>query len=487
MTLTALVAALVARGDDATVPIHTAIRAGFDTWLAREPERARAWLGATGFEGKAGQVSLRAAADGRLERVYLGLPEPLPAEASVNAGVDDGALWAFAACPGSLPAGTYALAGRPSATLSEQAALGWALGSYRFERYRKPADPAARLVWPARANRAAVESAALATFLVRDLVNTPTQDMGPPELAAAARTLARSFGARVSVIAGDQLLKRNYPAIHAVGRAAAKAPCLIDLTWEPKRGEPKRAARRLRRVTICGKGVCFDSGGLDLKSSSNMQLMKKDMAGAAQALGLARMVMAAELPVRLRVLIPAVENAVAGNAYHPRDVLATRKGITVEVGNTDAEGRIVLADALAEACRDGCDLVIDLATLTGAARVALGTGLPALFCNDDALAARALDAGRAAADPLWRLPLWRPYRDKINSKVADINNISAGAYGGAITAALFLQEFVTEGTPWIHLDFMAWNETSRPGRPEGGEAQGLRALYRLIARHYARR
>jgi leucyl aminopeptidase len=486
MTLTALVAALaaalVARGDDATVPIHTTTRAGFDTWLAREPERARAWLRATGFEGKAGQVSLLAAADGRLERVYLGLPEPLAADASVNAGVDDGALWAFAACPGSLPAGTYALAGRAGAALAEPAALGWALGSYRFARYRKQPEPAARLVWPARANRDAVESAVLATFLVRDLVNTPAQDMGPPELAAAARTLARPFGARVSVIAGDQLLKRNYPAIHAVGRAAAKAPCLIDLRWEPK-----RAARKLRRVTICGKGVCFDSGGLDLKSSSNMQLMKKDMAGAAQALGLARMIMAAKLPVRLRVLIPAVENSVAGNAYHPRDVLATRKGIMVEVGNTDAEGRIVLADALAEACREGCDLLIDMATLTGAARVALGTGLPALFCNDDALAARALDAGRAAADPLWRLPLWRPYRDRINSKVADINNISGGAYGGAITAALFLQEFVTEGTPWIHLDFMAWNETSRPGRPEGGEAQGLRALYRLIARHTARR
>jgi leucyl aminopeptidase len=472
MTLTAL----KARKSAGTVPVHTATADGFDKWLAGVPARARAWLRATGFEGRAGQLSLLAAADGTLESVYLGLP---PANKE-TAAVDDGALWAFAACPSALPEGTYALAGRVGAALADQAALGWALGTYRFERYRQKASrPPACLVWPEKADRAAVQSAALATFLVRDLVNTPAQDMGPPELAAAARALARPFGARVGVIAGEQLLRRGYPAIHAVGRAAAKAPRLIDLTWKPK-----GARGKLARVTICGKGVCFDTGGLDLKSSGNMQLMKKDMGGAAQALGLARMIMAAKLPVRLRVLIPAVENSVAGNAYHPRDVLATRKGITVEVGNTDAEGRIVLADALAEACREGCDLLIDLATLTGAARVALGTGLPALFCNDDTLAARALDAGQAAADPLWRLPLWRPYREKINSKVADINNISSGSFGGAITAALFLQEFVTTGTPWIHLDFMAWNESSRPGRPEGGEAQGLRALYQLVARHY---
>ncbi len=473
MTLTSL----KPRKTSGAVPIHTVSAAGFDTWLAGVPARARAWLRATGFCGRAGQISLLAADDGALESVYLGLPV---VEKNV-AAVDDGALWAFAACPSGLPAGTYALAGRISAALADQAALGWALGSYRFERYRRKAAPApACLVWPEKADRAAVESAALATYLVRDLVNTPAQDMGPPELVAAARAMARPFGARIGVITGAQLLKRGYPAIHAVGRAAEKAPRLIDLTWKPK-----GARGKLSRVTICGKGVCFDTGGLDLKSSGNMQLMKKDMGGAAQALGLARMIMAAKLPVQLRVLIPAVENSVAGNAYHPRDVLATRKGITVEVGNTDAEGRIVLADALAEACREGCDLLIDLATLTGAARVALGTGLPALFCNDDKLAAQALDAGQAAADPLWRLPLWRPYRDKINSKVADINNISGGSFGGAITAALFLQEFVTTGTPWIHLDFMAWNESSRPGRPEGGEAQGLRALYHLIARHYA--
>ena len=470
---------LVAPGKGAAVPIHTASRAGFGKWLAGEAPRARAWLRATGFEGRAGQVSLLAAPDGALERVYLGIPDGDDAQAMVN----DGALWAFAACPSSLPEATYAIAGRADAALAGQAALGWALGSYRFERYRKQKGRAlARLVWPARADRAAVESAALATYLVRDLINTPAQDMGPPELASAARALAREFGARFSVTTGAQLLKKNFPAIHAVGRAAAKAPGLIDITWQPK----GRAAKKLKRVTICGKGVCFDTGGLDLKSSGNMQLMKKDMGGAAQALGLARMIMAAKLPVRLRVLIPAVENSVAGNAYHPRDVLATRKGITVEVGNTDAEGRIVLSDAMALACEEGCDLLLDFATLTGAARVALGTGLPAMFCNDDQLAARAFAAGEETADPLWRLPLWRPYREKLNSKVADINNISSGSFGGAITAALFLQEFVAPGTPWIHLDFMAWNESSRAGRPEGGEAQGMRALYRMIERHYVR-
>ncbi|MFM2128695.1 MAG: hypothetical protein RL477_241 [Pseudomonadota bacterium] len=475
------IATLIAPGNKAAVPIHIARRAGFGKWLAGEPARARAWLRATGFEGRPGQLSLLAAPDGSLERVYLGVP----AGGEGDAPVDDGAVWAFAACPAALPEGVYAIAGTPDKELAGDAALGWALGSYRFERYRKPGRAPARLVWPAHAEREKVESAALATYLVRDLVNTPAQDMGPPELARAARKLAREFGARISVIEGAQLLKKNYPAIHAVGRAAAKAPLLIDMTWQPKgRG---RAADKLKRVTICGKGVCFDTGGLDLKSSGNMQLMKKDMGGAAQALGLARMIMAANLRVRLRVLIPAVENSVAGNAYHPRDVLATRKGITVEVGNTDAEGRIVLSDALAEACREGCDLLFDFATLTGAARVALGTGLPALFCNDDKLAAQALECGIDAADPLWRLPLWRPYREKLNSKVADINNVSSGSYGGAITAALFLQEFVTPGTPWIHLDFMAWNDSNRPGRPEGGEAQGMRAFFRLIERHYARR
>lgn len=476
MTLTALVARAPRKGRKAiaAVPIVAVAQDQLARWAEKQPARVRAWVEAAGFKARPGERCLMADAAGGLDTVFLGLPG-----ADAPGPVDDGALWAFAGCATGLPPGTYALAGRPSATLSDQAALGWALGAYQFTRYRKVTQLPARLVWPERADRAAVEGAALATYLVRDLINTPAGDMGPPELVAAARDMAKPFGAKVQVIAGDQLLRRNYPAIHAVGRAAEKAPRLIDLRWAPR-----ARSKTLPRVTVCGKGVCFDSGGLDLKSAAGMLHMKKDMGGAAQALGLARMIMAAKLPVNLRVLIPAVENSVAGNAYRPRDVLPTRKGLTIEVGNTDAEGRIVLADALAAACEDGCDLLIDLATLTGAARVALGTGLPALFCNDDRLAERLSRAGQVAADPVWRLPLWQPYREKLDSKVADINNISSGSYGGAITAALFLQEFVTPGTPWIHLDFMAWNEATRPGRPEGGEAQGMRALFELIRHHY---
>jgi leucyl aminopeptidase len=465
---------LTARAGKAAVPITAVAEAKFDDWLNGQSRRIAAWARSGGFRAKAGQISLLAAADGALERVFLGLPRP---PSGSQAG-PDGTIWAFAACPQGLPEGTYRLDGRVSGALAHDAALGWALGAYRFARYRKPERAAARLVWPGAADRKAVENAALATRLVRDLVNTPAGDMGPSVLAAEARRLGRASGARVSVIVGPKLLDRDYPAIHAVGRAAANAPRLIDLTWRgPGRG-------RLPLVAVCGKGVCFDSGGLDLKSSSNMLLMKKDMAGAAQALGLAQMIMGARLPVRLRVLIPAVENAVAGNAYHPLDVVRTRKGITVEVGNTDAEGRIVLSDALAEASGQSPDLLIDMATLTGAARVALGTGLPAMFCNDDGWAEKALAAGARAGDPLWRLPLWAPYRENLKSQVADINNISSGSYGGAITAALFLQEFVGSGIPWIHLDFMAWNASNRPGRPEGGEAQGMRALFALIEKEF---
>ena len=469
------VGGLTARAGRNPVPITAVAEDGFDPWCGRQPARIKAWAQSGGFRGRPGQISLLADADGALERAFLGLPKPPEGSQSGP----DGTLWAFAACPFGLPEGTYRLDGRTGAARAFDAALGWALGTYRFTRYRKAERAPARLVWPAAADRKAVENAAEGIFLVRDLVNTPAGDLGPSELAGEARRIGRAFGARVSVITGNKLLSANYPAIHAVGRAAADAPRLIDLTWRgPGRG-------RLPLVAVCGKGVCFDTGGLDLKSAAGMLIMKKDMGGAAQALGLARMIMGARLPVRLRVLIPAVENAVAGNAYHPQDVITTRKGITVEVGNTDAEGRIVLSDALAEASTQKPDLLIDMATLTGAARVALGPGLPALFCNDDGWADKAVAAGAAAGDPLWRLPLWAPYREMLKSPVADINNISSGPHGGAITAALFLQEFVDPGIPWIHLDFMAWNSASRPGRPEGGEAQGLRALFALIEREFA--
>jgi leucyl aminopeptidase len=294
-------------------------------------------------------------------------------------------------------------------------------------------------------------------------------------LSAAAQAVAKEFGAHFTAIVGEGLLKANYPMIHAVGRASSNPPRLIDLRWG-KRGP---------LIALVGKGVCFDSGGLDLKTASGMQLMKKDMAGGAHVLGLAQMIMAANLPVRLRVLIPAVENSVSGNAYRPLDVIRTRKGLTVEIGNTDAEGRLILCEALTEACSEKPDLLIDCATLTGAARVALGTDLPALFCNDDATAEALLRHGREQDDSLWRLPLHKPYRSMLDSKVADMNNVSDGSYAGAITAALFLNEFVEPGVPWAHIDMMAWNTRSRPGRPEGGEAVAVRALFAMIAERAA--
>ena len=430
---------------------------GLEDWIKGEPAAVQAWVRSTGFEAKPGSDCPLAGPGGGMMRVL--------------AGVDPSAgPWAYAGLPAKLPAGRYVIAAELTPEEATQAALGWALAAYRFDRYRdKPANDAL-LVWPKGADRAAVTRTAEATALVRDLINTPAGDMGPAELAAAARALGREAGARVSVIVGDELLRKNYPMVHAVGRASSRAPRLIDLRW----------GRSGPRVTLVGKGVCFDSGGLDLKPASGMKLMKKDMGGAAHALGLAAMVMAAKLPLRLRVLVPAVENSVSGDAFRPLDVIKTRKGLTVEVGNTDAEGRLVLCDALAEADREKPDLLIDFATLTGAARVALGTDLPALFCNDDALAESFLAAGLARHDPVWRLPLHQPYRALLDSPVADLNNISEGGFGGAITAALFLADFVRPETPWAHLDIMAWNLQDQPGRPSGGEAMGLRAAFGAI-------
>ncbi|MFP6685902.1 MAG: leucyl aminopeptidase family protein, partial [Polyangiaceae bacterium] len=346
--------------------------------------------------------------------------------------------------------------------------LGWALGSYVFDRYKKSKKTFARLLWPDGVDQARVTATRDATFLVRDLINTPAEDMGPAELAEAAQEMAAEHGGEVKIIVGDKLLEQNYPAIHAVGRAASRAPRLVDLRWGSEGPE----------ITLVGKGIVFDSGGLDLKPASSMKTMKKDMGGAAHVLGVAKMVMAMGLPIRLRVLIPAAENAVSGNAFRPLDVLSTRKGLTVEVGNTDAEGRLVLADALTEA--GDVDLLIDFATLTGAARVALGTDLPALFSNSDAIADSLLASGKRALDELWRMPLYAPYRRLLDSSVADMNNVADGKYGGAITAALFLKEFVSKKTDWVHIDVMAYNLRSRPGRPSGGEAMGMRAVYGLI-------
>ena len=356
--------------------------------------------------------------------------------------------------------------------------LAWALAHYRFTRYRGADDgddAPACLCLSEDLDGAALGAAVKGSFLARDLINTPASDMGPAELADAALALAAEYGGTGTVIVGDDLLAANYPAIHAVGRASTRAPRLIDLRW---------GAGDAPRLTLVGKGVCFDTGGLDLKAAAGMLKMKKDMGGAATVLGLAAMVMAAELPVQLRVLIPAVENAVAGNAYRPGDILETRKGLTVEVGNTDAEGRLVLCDALAEADGESPDLIIDIATLTGAARVALGPDLPAFFTGSDQVAAALLQAGQDQDDPCWRLPLFAPYGERLKSKVADYNNVSDGPFAGAITAALFLQAFVSDPDRWLHIDSYGWNDKDRPGRPAGGEGLAMRALFAMLVERF---
>jgi leucyl aminopeptidase len=448
---------LVARADATTIPITPMLAKDLQGWLERQPSQVVRWVTGSQFEARPGAHLVLPEADGAL-RVLLGVE-------------DRPDIWSWGALPMALPEGRYRIDAALNAAAADRAALGWALGGYSFIRYRKPKRRPAELVWPEAADRAAVSRAADATFLVRDLVNTPAEDMGPAELAEAAVKVARAHGAKSQVIVGDALLKRNYPTIHAVGRASSRAPRFIDLRWGGKGP----------RITLVGKGVCFDTGGLDLKPASGMELMKKDMGGAAHVLALAQMVMDAKLPVRLRVLIPAVENSVSGNAFRPLDIIRTRKGLTVEVGNTDAEGRLILCDALAEAMTEKPDLVIDCATLTGAARVALGPDLPAMFANDDATAEALLRHGLAEDDPVWRLPLHPGYRAMLDSKIADMNNVSSGPFAGAITAALFLEAFVDAGIPWVHLDLFAWNPRARPGRPEGGAAMALRALYALVA------
>ena len=454
--------AFAARATPDSVPIVPLSADGLPTWTAAAPPGAAEWVRATGFAAKPGEVCFLPDGGGRLSRVLAG----------VAAG---GSMWDLAGLPGRLPEGVYRLDAERAPEAATLAALGWALGGYAFDRYTAKARPKAALAWPDGADRAEVERLAAAAALVRDLINAPACDLGPAELAEAARATVEPFGARVETIVGDALLERGYPSVHAVGRAAAQPPRLVDISW----GEPDAP-----RVTLVGKGVCFDSGGLDIKPASGMLHMKKDMGGAAQVLGLARVLMDAGAPIRLRVLVPAVENAISAGAFRPRDVLNTRKGLTVEVGNTDAEGRLILSDALAEAARDRPEAIVDFATLTGAARVALGTELPALFCNDDALAGGLLDGGAAVEDPLWRLPLWPGYRRHIESKVADLHSTGSVPQGGAITAALFLERFVEPDIPWAHIDLMAYNAEARPGRPEGGEAQGMRAVRAWLRARY---
>ena len=446
-------------GKELCTPIRILDVPGFKKWQRDADIAAVAQAKTFGFMGFDTQVAYLNGKDGTLSEVLFGTNLQRLAANMRTLAV-------------RLPEGAFEFPFDMAPGIANAVALFWALGQYNFDQYKSKKSPRPKsLKWPAKANKKRVEELCAGLFFARDLINTPPNDMGPGELEAAALGIAKSFSAKATVTRGDDLLKKGFPAIHAVGRAAAKAPRLIDLTW----GDEKNP-----KVTLAGKGVCFDTGGLDIKSASGMILMKKDMGGAAVALGLARVIMALNLPVRLRVLIPAVENSVAGNAYRPSDVIQTRKGITVEIGNTDAEGRVVLCDALALADEEAPDVLIDFATLTGAARTALGPDLGALFTNNDDLATGLLTGGMNSGDPLWRMPLWQPYRETLKSEVADINNMANTPSAGAITAALYLQSFVEQAKAWAHLDVYCWNQKQKPGRPKGAEAHGLLAAFSYL-------
>ncbi len=451
-------ASLLIADDGSPATLLTLITtADFDGWLRNQSERTRAFVAAQGFKGAADMVAL--------------LPGDGPGDWSALAGFDGGP-WGLAGAAAKLPAGRYRLIGALGA-----AGLGWLLAQHRYTRYRAATGDSGPRVLLTSEIGSIGETLWLAeaTALVRDLVDTPAADLGPAELAEAVLAQAKLFGAVVEITKGEALLTANFPAIHAVGRAASRAPRLIDMTW----GDPAHP-----KLTLVGKGVTFDSGGLNIKPGGGMAAMKKDMGGAAHALALARLIMQADLPVRLRLIVPAVENSISADAMRPGDVLATRAGKTIEVTNTDAEGRLILADALALAVEDTPGLIIDFATLTGAARVALGPQLPAFFANDETLAADFASASVAAHDPLWRLPLWPGYRDMLKSNIADMNNSPEGGFAGAITAALFLEAFVPPQIPWAHFDTFAWTPAAKPGRPKGGDALGLRAAWGVVCGRY---
>lgn len=446
---------LVARPNAKTLNIRLVDRDGFPAWLTKQDRATVRWIEAHEFEPRGNRVLIA------------------PDASYALFGKGEGGLFAWSSAPRNLPPGRYRIEGDVDGT---EAAIGWALAHYDFDRYRtkeKP-EPARELVWPASADRREAKRMIEAITSARDLINTPAADLGPSELASAARKLGRAYRARVKVTSGVAL-ERAYPMVAAVGRGSARKPCLIDLSWG-----------RGPKLTLVGKGVCFDSGGLDLKNAQGMLRMKKDMAGAAIVLSLARLIMDAKLPVRLRVLIAAVENLPGPNAFRPLDVLRSRKGLTVEVSNTDAEGRLILADALAEADREKPDLLIDVATLTGAARMALGSELTPFFSSETKLADDLARHGREVRDPVWRLPLHRAYRRHLDSRVADLKNAATIQLAGAITAALFLREFVTESERWLHLDVFGWNDNAKPGRPVGGEPTGMRAVWSLLKERYSK-
>lgn len=461
VTEQAMLSHLARSASKATVPLTLVDKKSLPAWLKKQSARTQRWVQAMQFKGTDRQMCAVPASDGSVALVLIGISLP-----------ND--LWSYAGLPSALPLGRYRVLPEPPPEVAEAAALGWALGCYRFTRYKKAPRKLSTLVWPGSARKNQVTALAEGIGLCRDLINTPAEDLSPAALVAEGKLLAERHGGRAKILKGEKQLE-GYPSVYAVGRAATATPHLLDLTWG-KPSDPK--------LTLVGKGVVFDSGGLDIKPAGGMKIMKKDMGGAALILGVAHAVMSLGLPVRLRVLIPAVENAIAGNAMRPLDVLRTRKGLTVEVGNTDAEGRLILSDALTAADEDKPDLIIDAATLTGAARVALGTSLPAVFSNDNEAVEALLSAGLDTGDPLWRLPLHEPYAASLSSRVADLSNVASSGYGGAITAALFLRNFISKDTRWMHIDTMGWNLDNRPGRPMGGEALALRALTEMLSRRY---
>ncbi len=453
-----------------SVPIHLVHEDDFERWRSAQSDTTRNWINANHFKAERHKLLLIPDTQGRATAVLFGLGRRQPREPF--------SIWHAAVLSDRLPDGDYHLADALPNEAAHHFAFGWAYGLYRFERYRRAGVARQlQLRLPAGVDAAEIERLRIATALARDLINTPANDMSPETLGQAALDLGRRHGARHRIYIGDDLLTHRFPAIHAVGRAAAVAPRIVDLEW----GNPSHP-----KITLVGKGVCFDTGGLDIKPSASMLLMKKDMGGAAVTLALAHAIMDAKLPVRLRVIIPTVENAISSNAYRPGDVIGTRKGMSVEVGNTDAEGRLILSDALTLADEERPDLLIDMATLTGAARVALGPELPALFCTDDGAASELLQVAHAEGDPMWRLPLWSPYDEELSSKIADLNNVSSSGFSGAIFGALFLKRFVTDTHHWMHLDLYAWNGKERPGRPVGAEPHCVRALYAYLKQRDAR-
>ncbi len=451
-----------AHADKAT-PIRAITSDVFTTWMETAPPAQSAWVLANRFEAGRGDWIAIPGDDGRISLVLFGMG---------SGGLEGLDSRIFGGLPQNLPTGIYTLTGLASVEEYERATLGWMLGSYQFTKYRSQGSLPSQLLAPEGVDVARVERLVAGVTLARDLINTPTEEMGPADLENVVRGVAEVYGGIVKAAVGDALLDQNFPLIHAVGRAGSQEPRLIEMRWE--------GPEAVNSITLVGKGVCFDTGGLDVKPSAGMLIMKKDMGGAACTLALAQMIMDANLPIKLRLLIPAVENSISSNSFRPGDVFTSRKGITVENRNTDAEGRLVLADALTEAASENPDLIVDMATLTGAARVALGADLPPFYCSNDDLAADIVTAGDAMGDPVWRLPLYAGYERDIRSSIADITNAPAGGMAGSITAALFLQRFVEHDSPWVHFDIYGWCQRARPGRPEGGECHAAMAMYKVI-------